>query len=130
MAHIFKVDDHVTWNSDVAHVSGTISKVHPKDVKFKSYTQHASKDDFTAERLVRARLHVPAAAHDRMRRYASELERLDVSERCRFDQSRNARHSRTRPEIQEQALRVATTRVAAGEPSLDRSRRNHAVLCE
>lgn len=30
MAGRFKVGDHVTWNSDVGHVSGTIIKMHTK----------------------------------------------------------------------------------------------------
>ena len=28
-----KVGDHVTWNSEAGHVSGTIIKVHTKDVE-------------------------------------------------------------------------------------------------
>ena len=40
-----KVGDHVTWNSEAGHVSGTIIKVHTKDFVFKGYTHHASKDD-------------------------------------------------------------------------------------
>jgi hypothetical protein len=41
----FKVGDHVTWNSEAGHVSGTIIKVHTKDVDYKGYTHHASKDE-------------------------------------------------------------------------------------
>jgi hypothetical protein len=41
----FKVGDHVTWNSEAGHVSGTIIKVHTKDVDYKGYTHHASPDD-------------------------------------------------------------------------------------
>jgi DUF2945 family protein len=40
-----RVGDHVTWNSEAGHVSGTIIKVHTKDFVFKGYTHHASKDD-------------------------------------------------------------------------------------
>jgi hypothetical protein len=40
-----KVGDHVTWNSEVGHVSGTIIKVHITDVDYKGYTHPASKDD-------------------------------------------------------------------------------------
>jgi hypothetical protein len=40
-----KAGDHVTWNSEAGHVSGTIIKVHTKDFVFKGYTHHASKDD-------------------------------------------------------------------------------------
>jgi hypothetical protein len=45
MAHTFKVGDHVTWNSEAGRVSGTIVKVHVKDVDYKGYTHHASADD-------------------------------------------------------------------------------------
>ena len=40
-----KVGDHVTWNSEVGHVCGRIIKVLTKDVDYKGYTHHASKDD-------------------------------------------------------------------------------------
>lgn len=39
------VGDHVTWNSEAGLVSGTIIKVHRKDVDFKGYTHHANKDE-------------------------------------------------------------------------------------
>ena len=42
MSTTFKVGDHVTWNSEAGHVSGTIIKVHTKDSDFKGYTHHAS----------------------------------------------------------------------------------------
>lgn len=45
MAHAFKVGDHVTWNSEAGHVSGRIKRVHTKDVNYKGYVHHASKDD-------------------------------------------------------------------------------------
>ena len=41
----FKVGDHVTWNSEAGHVSGKIIKVHTKNVAYKGYTHHASKED-------------------------------------------------------------------------------------
>jgi hypothetical protein len=41
----FKVGDHVTWNSEAGHVSGTVIKVHTKDVDYKGYTHHASEND-------------------------------------------------------------------------------------
>jgi DUF2945 family protein len=40
---VFKVGDHVTWNSEAGHVSGTIIKVHTTDVSYKGYTHHASE---------------------------------------------------------------------------------------
>jgi hypothetical protein len=41
----FKVGDHVSWNSEAGHVSGTIVKIHKKDFDYKGYTHHASKED-------------------------------------------------------------------------------------
>jgi hypothetical protein len=41
----FKVGDHVSWNSEAGHVSGEIVEVHTKDVEYKGYTHHASKDE-------------------------------------------------------------------------------------
>jgi hypothetical protein len=40
----FKVGDHVAWNSEAGRVAGTIVRVHTKDVQYKGYTHHASKD--------------------------------------------------------------------------------------
>jgi Hypervirulence associated proteins TUDOR domain len=45
MRRAFKVGDHVTWNSEAGQVSGTIIKVHTKDVDCKGYIHHASKDE-------------------------------------------------------------------------------------
>ena len=45
MAAKFKVGDHVSWNSEAGHVSGTIIKVHTKDADYKGYTHHASPDE-------------------------------------------------------------------------------------
>ena len=45
MAAKFKVGDHVTWNSEAGHVSGTIIKVHRKDFDYNGYTHRASKHD-------------------------------------------------------------------------------------
>ena len=45
MADKFKIGDRVTWNSEAGRVSGTIIKVHTRDVNFKGYTHHASEDD-------------------------------------------------------------------------------------
>jgi Hypervirulence associated proteins TUDOR domain len=40
-----KVGDHVGWNSEAGHVSGTIIKVHTRNTDYKGYTHHASEDD-------------------------------------------------------------------------------------
>jgi hypothetical protein len=45
MTRSFKVGDHVSWNSEAGRVSGTIVKVHRKDLGYKGYTHHASPDD-------------------------------------------------------------------------------------
>jgi hypothetical protein len=45
MTKKFKVGDHVTWNSEAGYVSGRIIKVHTRDVDYKGYMHHASKDD-------------------------------------------------------------------------------------
>jgi hypothetical protein len=44
MARRFKVGDHVSWNSEAGRVSGTIIRVHTRDVEYKGYTHHASKE--------------------------------------------------------------------------------------
>ena len=45
MTGTFKVGDHVTWNLEAGHVSGTIIRVHTQDVEYKGYTHHAREDD-------------------------------------------------------------------------------------
>jgi hypothetical protein len=45
MTGTFKVGDHVIWNSEAGHVSGTIIRVHTEDVEYKGYTHHAREDD-------------------------------------------------------------------------------------
>jgi hypothetical protein len=41
----FEIGDHVAWNSEAGHVSGTIIKVHTRDTVYKGYTRHATRDD-------------------------------------------------------------------------------------
>ena len=45
MTKRFKVGGRVTWNSEAGHVSGTILKVHTKDIDYKGHTHRASEDD-------------------------------------------------------------------------------------
>ena len=45
MSKRFKAGDHVRWNSEAGHVSGTIVKVHRHNVDYKGYTHHASPDE-------------------------------------------------------------------------------------
>lgn len=42
---VFKVGDHVTWNSEAGHVSGTIIKVHVSDFDYKRHTHRATPED-------------------------------------------------------------------------------------
>jgi DUF2945 family protein len=41
----FKVGDHVAWNSEAGRVSGTIIKVHTKDVDYEGHRRRASDED-------------------------------------------------------------------------------------
>ena len=45
MTHAFKVGDHVRWNSEAGHVSGTITKVHTRDTEYKGHMRRCSEDD-------------------------------------------------------------------------------------
>jgi hypothetical protein len=63
MAKRFKVGDHVTWNSEAGRVGGRIVKVHMKDVNYKGYVHHASKDDpqYRSDKTDHVALHKGAA---------------------------------------------------------------------
>lgn len=41
----FRIGDHVSWNPEAGHVSGTIIKIHTSNLNYKGYTHHATKDD-------------------------------------------------------------------------------------
>ena len=45
MTKKFSVGDHVKWNSEAGHVSGTIKKVHTEDVDYKGHMHRCSPDD-------------------------------------------------------------------------------------
>lgn len=45
MAEDFKVGDHVEWNSEAGRVRGTIKEKVTSEIKFKTYTVHASKEE-------------------------------------------------------------------------------------
>ncbi|MHA3685044.1 DUF2945 domain-containing protein [Leucobacter sp. HY1908] len=45
MSHKFHVGDHVRWNSEAGHVTGTITTVHTKDFDYKGHTHRASPGD-------------------------------------------------------------------------------------
>lgn len=42
MAHIFKIGDHVEWNSEAGRVRGVIKEKIDSEINFKGYTVHAS----------------------------------------------------------------------------------------
>ena len=45
MSGRFRIGDHVSWNSEAGHVSGTIIAVHTKDFDYKGHVHHASPGD-------------------------------------------------------------------------------------
>jgi hypothetical protein len=45
MLRTFKIGDHVSWNSEAGHVSGTVIAVHTGDVAWKGYVHHATSAD-------------------------------------------------------------------------------------
>ncbi len=45
MSKRFKIGDHVRWNSEAGHVTGTISKVHTSDTEYKGHRRRASPDE-------------------------------------------------------------------------------------
>lgn len=65
MMSIFKVGDHVTWNSEAGRVSGKIVKVHRENVTYKGYVHHASKEnpqyEIKSDKTDHVALHKPEA---------------------------------------------------------------------
>ena len=45
MSKVFKVGDHVKWNSEAGSVSGVIPRKLTSNTRFKGYLHHASKDE-------------------------------------------------------------------------------------
>jgi len=41
----FNVGDHVWWNSEAGRVSGTITRVHTRDVEYKGHMRRCSPED-------------------------------------------------------------------------------------
>ncbi|MHB1225295.1 MAG: hypervirulence associated TUDOR domain-containing protein [Gemmatimonadaceae bacterium] len=41
----FRRGDHVSWNSEAGRVRGRITRVVTREIEFKGYTVHASKDE-------------------------------------------------------------------------------------
>jgi len=44
MKRPFRIGDHVTWNSEAGQVAGRIVRVYMKNVNYRGYIHHASKD--------------------------------------------------------------------------------------
>ena len=65
----FNIGDHVGWNSEAGHVSGTIIKIHTRDFDYKGHTHHATENDPQYEIKSDKTDHI--AAH-----YASALTKL------------------------------------------------------
>ncbi|MBS1815804.1 MAG: DUF2945 domain-containing protein [Acidobacteria bacterium] len=64
----FQKGDHVTWNSEAGHVSGTIIKVHKKDFDYKGYRHHASADSPQYEIKSDKTDHIAAHKEDALRK--------------------------------------------------------------
>lgn len=45
MPKTFKRGDHVEWNSEAGRVRGVIMRKVARDIRFKGYVHHASKDE-------------------------------------------------------------------------------------
>jgi hypothetical protein len=45
MSQKFKVNDHVSWNSEAGHVNGVIIKVHTSATTYKGHPRKASKNE-------------------------------------------------------------------------------------
>jgi hypothetical protein len=45
MEKVFKVGDHVRWNSEAGLVSGVIIRKLTAQIRFKGYVRHASKEE-------------------------------------------------------------------------------------
>ncbi len=41
----FKIGDRVSWNSEAGRVSGKIIRLHVKNVNWKGYVHHASREE-------------------------------------------------------------------------------------
>ncbi len=45
MVHRFKIGDRVSWNSEAGRVNGRIIRVHVRNVNWKGYVHHASREE-------------------------------------------------------------------------------------
>jgi hypothetical protein len=67
VSSLFKIGDHVGWNSEAGHVTGKIVRVHKQDTEFKGYTHHASTEDpqyeIKSDKTDHVAIHKGAALH-------------------------------------------------------------------
>jgi hypothetical protein len=67
VSSLFKIGDHVGWNSEAGHVTGKIVRVHKQDTEFKGYTHHASAEDpqyeIKSDKTDHVAIHKGAALH-------------------------------------------------------------------
>ena len=67
MAKVFKVGDHVRWNSEAGPVSGVIIRKLTAKTRFKSYVRHASKEEpqymIKSDKTVHIAIHKGSALH-------------------------------------------------------------------
>lgn len=61
MSETFKVGDHVSWNSEAGHVSGTIIAVRTADFDYKGHVHRASPE--TPQYLIKSDKTDHVAAH-------------------------------------------------------------------
>jgi hypothetical protein len=69
MPRVFRIGDHVSWQSEAGRVSGTIIAVHTHDLLWKGYIHHATAEDpqyeIKSDKTDHIALHKPAALHRR-----------------------------------------------------------------
>ncbi len=67
MSGMFKVGDHVGWNSEAGHVSGTIIRIHTRDTQYKGHPRHASEDapqyEIKSDKTDHVAMHKGSALH-------------------------------------------------------------------
>ena len=67
MSQIFKVGDHVRWNSEAGYVSGHIIAVHTSDTEYKGHMRRCSADDpqdeIKSDKTDHIAMHKGAALH-------------------------------------------------------------------
>lgn len=65
---LFKVGDHVSWNSEAGRVSGKIKKKHTENFQFNGRTRHATESEPQYEIESDKTDHVAAHKHSALKR--------------------------------------------------------------